>query len=419
MKAFTRDYRISGDYHPLWSQYFGGMKPCVLDIETTGLDRNRCRVILTGLLTPIDGGVRATQFLAENHCEEGKVLDATIEFLDSEGIDYLITYNGAAFDVPFLNTRLERCFAGRQIGMYDFDLLRFLRMTTCLKARTGSLSQKSVENYYGILSDRGDTISGRESVMLFDQYSLTGNSTIEKIILTHNREDIVHLSRLMYHVMRDLGSICTAYVSRGFDDAESFRGHDNSEGPDAAGAYDLHSAMASYGFPAAGGRLSVRPSIKAKTGGRSAGKGNGSLASDQDAKGILRVTGEQIFDPVSCAFFPDADVPVTAMFSASSSSFEIEAPIAFHGNDSYMDISFLLGGALFKSPNLKKHAASPEREEAGRQLSMPADSSVHRAIDTIGSLRSDPDCVNDYLILEPRTINLVSRALAEVYISLS
>ena len=52
MKVFTRDYRITGEYHPLWNEYFGGMKPCVLDIEATGLDRTRCKVILIGLLMP-------------------------------------------------------------------------------------------------------------------------------------------------------------------------------------------------------------------------------------------------------------------------------------------------------------------------------------------------------------------------------
>ena len=67
MKVFTRDYRITGDYHPLWNEYFGGMKPFVLDIETTGLGSSRSRVILIGLLTYTDSGVRITQFLAENH----------------------------------------------------------------------------------------------------------------------------------------------------------------------------------------------------------------------------------------------------------------------------------------------------------------------------------------------------------------
>ncbi|MBR1986511.1 MAG: ribonuclease H-like domain-containing protein, partial [Mogibacterium sp.] len=76
MKVFTRDYRITGEYHPEWDAYFSGMKPCVLDIEATGLDRSRCKAILIGLLMRTDSGVRITQFLAENHYEEDKVLEA-------------------------------------------------------------------------------------------------------------------------------------------------------------------------------------------------------------------------------------------------------------------------------------------------------------------------------------------------------
>lgn len=332
MKVFTRDYRITGEYHPLWDDYFGGLRPCVLDIETTGLDRFRSRVILVGLLTQTDSGVRATQFLAENHYEESKVLEATMDFLRDEGIGYLITYNGAAFDVPFLNSRLEANFMGSAIDLYDFDLYRFIKCGTDLRSRLDSLSQKSVENYYGILSDRGDTITGRESVIMFEQYALTGNSTLEKIILTHNREDIVHLNRLMYLALADVGIAGNAEV------------------------HGMHEAIARYGFPAASGRLSVRPSIKKQ-------------------KRLLSITGQQLRDPVSCAYFPDADSPVTAVFNSASASYEIDAPLGRLDDEFYID---------------------------ARGLGFDLD--------------ADPDCVNGYLVLEPRTINLISRLLAESYI---
>ena len=326
MKVFTRDYRITGEYHPEWDSYFSGMKPCVLDIEATGLDRSRCKAILIGLLMRTDSGVRITQFLAENHYEESNVLDAAMDYLEENDAGYLITFNGCAFDVPFINARLDANFLGRQLKMYHFDLYRFLRKCTDMRERLDSMSQMSIENYYGILSDRGDTITGKESVALFDQYAISGNSTIEKIILTHNREDVLHLNRLMYLTLADVP--------------------------------DIHQALAAYGFPAAGGRLSVRPKLKsfART---------------------LRITGEQINDPVAAAYFPDADEPLTATFNATSSSFEIVAPLSSHGEDLYMDVSFI-------------------------------DSHL---------LRTDPDCINGYLILNPRTVNLVSGALAEMYLN--
>lgn len=299
MKVFTRDYRITGDFPPPFNTYFDGMRYCVLDIETTGLRRENCKVILVGLLMETDSGVKVTQFLAENHYEEHRVLDAVLEFFEEEHVDYLITYNGAAFDLPFLNARLDANFTGCRLDLYDFDLYRFLRLGTDLKSRIGSLSQKSVENYYGILDDRGDTISGRESVSMFDEYSLTGNSTLEKIILTHNREDVLHLHRLMHLTLADIE--------------------------------DTESAFAAYGFPIMRGNFSVRAKIK-KT-GRSASSGR-----------ILRICGDQIAKPFSAAYFPDSDSQVYANFNASTKMFEIEVPVSnVEGMDGslYIDVRSL------------------------------------------------------------------------------
>ena len=302
----------------------------MLDIEATGLDRSRCKAVLIGLLMRTDKGVTITQFLAENHYEEDKVLEAAMDYIDRNNAGYLVTYNGYAYDVPFLNARLDANFMDRHIGMYHFDLYRFLCKCTDMRKRVDRMSQMSIEDHYGIFSDRGDTITGRESVALFDQYALSGNSTIEKIILTHNREDVLHLHRLMYLTLADVP--------------------------------DIHQALAVYGLPAAGGRLSVRHAIKRASSGRTADP-------------VLKITGEQIKDPVSCAYFPDGNSPVTAVFNSESRSFEIDVPVNTHPEAMFMDISSL-GTDMFCN---------------------------------------DPDCVNNYLILNPRTTNLVSRFLAEKY----
>lgn len=326
MKVFTRDYRVTGEYHPLFNDYFKGMDPCVLDIEATGLDPARCKVVLVGLLVRSESGVTVTQFLAENHYEEAKVLDAAIEFIDELSNPYIISYNGYGYDIPFLNKRLDANMTGSNLRMYHFDLYRFIKKYTDLKKKLSSLSQTSVEEYYGILKDRGDTITGRESVALFDQYALNGNSTIEKIILTHNREDVLHLNRLMYLALAEV--------------------------------HDMHEALAGYGFPAAAGRLSVLPSIDRQ-------------------KSLLKIRGEQIKDPIACAYFSDAENPLEVSFRETSASFEIDAPLGRHNSDFYMDISFS---------------------------------------DALAGLMQDEDCIGNYLIMNPRTVNLVSAMLSESYL---
>lgn len=330
MKVFTRDYRINHIYSPVFGEYYSAMKPCVLDIESTGLDRSRNRVILVGLLTETESGVRVTQFLAENHYEEYKVLQATLDFLKDEGIDYLITFNGINFDIPFLNARLENSFMDGHLSMYNFDLYRFFRKCTVLPDKLSSLSQTSCEAYFGIASDRKDTISGRENISLFNEYSLTGNSTVEKIILTHNREDVYQLYRLMKLAFSE-------------------------EHADILSA-DFHSVIAKYGFPAASGRLSVRPVLKRSS-------------------GILKITGDQLRDAFSAAFFPDIDSPVTAQFNKTSSSYEITLPVSSHDDIWFADIT---------KPGI--------------------------------SIADDPDLVNGYLILNSRTINLLARRLVSLYL---
>ncbi len=180
MKKFEREYNIEEYKGEAYFHYFGGLKPCVFDIEATGLSPRTCKVIMTAMLVPTAKGVKITQFLAENHYEEDKVLTATMDFLASEGIDYLITYNGTTYDIPFVNTRLDMLCLPYQLDLYDFDMYRFLRKHSILPRLLDSLSQSSVERFFMIRKDREDTISGKESIVLFDEYARTGNTTSRK-----------------------------------------------------------------------------------------------------------------------------------------------------------------------------------------------------------------------------------------------
>ena len=94
-------------------------------------------------------------------------------------------------------------------------------------------------------------------------------------------------------------------------------------------------------------------------------------------KKILRITGSQNRDAVSCAYFPDAGCLCTAQFSAISSSYEIDAPLGRLDDDLFIDAKSL----GFDFPD-------------------------------------DPMCVNGWLIMDSRTLNLISRLLAEKYAEL-
>ncbi len=144
-----------------------------------------------------------------------------------------------------------------------------------------------------------------------------------------------------------------------------------------SGIEDFHAALAAYGLPAAGGRLSVRPSIKKRRGGLY----------------VLKITGEQIREPVSCSYYPDTESPVTAIFDAASSSLDIELPVSSRFDDRYVDISFL---------KRQINEINKKGPDAGK------------ATQAFEKIISDSDCINAYLILNTRTISMLSRLLAEL-----
>lgn len=303
MKKFTREYPIREYRSPVFDLYFGGLTPCVFDIETTGLSaENGSKVILTAMLTPYREGVRITQFLAEDPYEEDRVLQATVEFLAEEKIDYLITYNGSSFDIPFVKRRLARLNLPYDPDLYELDLFRFFRKNTLLPDQLDSLRQKSVETHFGLHGDRRDVISGRESVKLYQQYALTGDPVLEKIVLTHNREDVLQLLKVMKAAgAEDFGRVLKDV--------------------------DVDGAFARTGLPSGRGALTARPKI---------------------AAGCLTVSGRQLrlpyceTPPRSAVLFPDLSTDLSAEFNSRTSSYEICVPLEKRDRSLYLDVRPLL-----------------------------------------------------------------------------
>ncbi len=183
--------------------YFGGRSVCVLDIETTGLSAEKSRFILGGLYDPAKGILH--QIFAEKPGEEAEALAEFLSLLRK--FDVAVTYNGRHFDVPFLEERFRRNggavpqgapeWTGGAWNGYDLDLYQVVSGHSPLRRLLPSLSQKTVENYMGLWSDRADEISGAESVDLYYQFVTTGDQSAKERILLHNSDDVLQLSRLM------------------------------------------------------------------------------------------------------------------------------------------------------------------------------------------------------------------------------
>lgn len=333
MKKFTRSYNTYIYSGQIFDLYHGGLKPCIFDIETTGLSAQRGnKIILTACLIPNSKGVTITQFLAENPYEEDRVIMATMNFLKDESVDYLITYNGASFDIPFMKQRLATKNLPYVLNMYEFDLYNFIRSNTGLKSQIGSLSQKNVEQHFGISSNRKDVISGRESVKLFAEYAINQDSVIEKIILTHNREDVLQLCHLFNIIGRNnFGAV----LGEGDNGCDGFNGagiHDVNMAPIVSNhRLDAALAQTGAGLPSAGGELTARPRL---------------------AAGCLTVAGRQLRAPhklsdntdfaINANFFPETASSISAEFIKENCSYQIRVPLEKHENSQFLDIKKML-----------------------------------------------------------------------------
>lgn len=333
MKKFTRSYNTYIYSGQIFDLYHGGLKPCIFDIETTGLSAQRGnKIILTACLIPNSTGVTITQFLAENPYEEDRVIMATMDFLKDESIDYLITYNGASFDIPFMKQRLATKNLPYVLNMYEFDLYNFIRSNTGLKSQIGLLSQKNVEQHFGISSNRKDVISGRESVKLFAEYAINQDSVIEKIILTHNREDVLQLCHLFNIIGRNnFGAV----LGEGDNGCDGFNGagiHDVNMAPIVSNhRLDAALAQTGAGLPSAGGELTARPRL---------------------AAGCLTVAGRQLRAPhklsdntdfaMNANFFPETASSISAEFIKENCSYQIRVPLEKHENSQFLDIKKIL-----------------------------------------------------------------------------
>ncbi|MGL5693232.1 MAG: ribonuclease H-like domain-containing protein, partial [Peptostreptococcaceae bacterium] len=165
----------------------------VFDIETTGLSPKFCKVILIGIVYNENNKTIIKQFFALNENEEKELLQAFIN--EIKQFTKHITFNGFTFDIPFLNYRFQKHEIDFSLDKHDdLDILRLVRP---FKEKLSLLDckLKTIEKYIKIT--RNDTISGKESVELYKEFTSTQCKNLKDKILLHNYEDIYYLAQLI------------------------------------------------------------------------------------------------------------------------------------------------------------------------------------------------------------------------------
>lgn len=176
------DTRFFADRLPAkrrWRLYENaGENACFFDIETTGLDRHADRVTTVSFHR---GGETTTLVAGRDLTRE------TLRY-EFERSSLLVSFNGARFDVPFLETAFD-C----SIDTPHLDLMYPCRRI----GLDGGL--KAIEREVGI--DRADDdVDGREAVRLWRRYERGDEDALDRLV-RYNRADARNLEALSGRVV--------------------------------------------------------------------------------------------------------------------------------------------------------------------------------------------------------------------------
>lgn len=163
-----------------------------LDIETTGLSAERSQLYLFGCMFRSGDSWTLRQWLLESPFEERSALREICEFV--RGFDVLVHFNGEAFDLPYLNAHaLSRELDPPFLSMPSLDLYKSLRCCKKLFGMPGC-RQKDFEVFIGI--DREDQYDGGRLIEVYRNYCKTGDEELLRLLLLHNREDVLNMGRI-------------------------------------------------------------------------------------------------------------------------------------------------------------------------------------------------------------------------------
>jgi len=167
-----------------------------LDTETTGLGGTGAVAFLVGCGSFVKNGFEVRQYLVPDYTDETSMLESLLDELGPEKT--LVTYNGAAFDIPLLRDRMIINRVGRNIEMSGhIDLLHPTRRL--FRRRLAGCSLVNVEREI-FAFERQDDIPGYLIPSVYFDWLNNQNPGLLPQVLEHNRLDIVSLCFLVKHL---------------------------------------------------------------------------------------------------------------------------------------------------------------------------------------------------------------------------
>lgn len=190
MKLIHKTEPIPDNYY---IRYYFTENHAFFDIETTGFSPKTSFVYLIGLALRRGEEIHIYQFFAENRREEEEILKGFYQRLCMS--ETIITFNGPGFDIPFLKSR--EALYHLDGGWESFQYIDLYKITSRLShlLKLPDKKQKSAEQFLGI--QREDLYTGGDLISVYFAYEKQQDSQSETLLLLHNYEDVLGMTKLL------------------------------------------------------------------------------------------------------------------------------------------------------------------------------------------------------------------------------
>jgi len=166
-----------------------------LDIETCGMAG--MAVFLVGLLGWRGGNLWVRQYLARDYSEEAAMLAHVWQQVAIAPV--LVTFNGLAFDVPFIQDRAAVSGLGaRRLESRHVDLLHEARRRW--KGILPNCRLQTLEHFICGRLRLGD-IPGDQIPAVYHEFVRTGDARQIQVVLRHNAQDLVTLAEVAARIL--------------------------------------------------------------------------------------------------------------------------------------------------------------------------------------------------------------------------
>lgn len=179
-----------------------------IDIETTGFSATSSYLYMIGCLYYENHSFHVIQWFADTYEEEEQILNSFFRF--SQPYRYLIHYNGAQFDLPYIMKKVEKKHLPYTFDAFEsIDVYKRIAPYKQLLSLE-NLKQKSIETFLSL--KREDLYNGGQLISIYHDYVKSPTEYNRELLLLHNFEDVKGMLQILpilsYYDLFNAGITC-------------------------------------------------------------------------------------------------------------------------------------------------------------------------------------------------------------------